>query len=102
MQIGKLTIAQFYLAITGTGTGGSGFYMSLPVTAASGANFRIGSGSYYDASANIAYGFDLFMATTTAVGLVGDWSQASVLGVSPNIAAGNGDNMGGIIIYEAA
>jgi hypothetical protein len=101
VQIGKLVIANFFLSVTGTGTGNNNIAVGLPVTAAR-TNLTLGSGSLFDASAVTSYSGQWFNTTTTACIFVGDWSGQNAWGVAPNVALAVNDLIRGTVIYEAA
>jgi hypothetical protein len=101
VQIGKLVIANFYLTVTGTGTGNNTIAVGLPITAAR-TSLVIGSGSIFDANVTTSYSGQWLNTTTTSCIFVGDWSGQNAWGVTPNLALAANDLIRGTVIYEAA
>ena len=102
-QINKTIIAQMFVVITGTGTSATSIFVSLPVTAAGSEGRSVGSGMFYDASANSIYVVSAQMQTTTTVSLYSDLtSSSSLFGVAPNIALAANDQIRLTFTYEAA
>ena len=102
---GRLIIANFRLAVTGTGTAANAVTVSLPVTAAR-ANMMVGTGSLFDTSASLGYSGNVFLPSATTM----DYRQQGTgtatdnrLGVAGFTAAlASGDGLDGFLMYEAA
>jgi hypothetical protein len=101
VQIGKLVIANFYLAVTGTGTATNAVAVGLPVASAR-TFLTIGSGAIFDANISTSYSGQWFNTTTTACIFIGDWSGAGAWGITPSLALAASDAIRGTVIYEAA
>ena len=102
---GRLIIANFRLAVTGSGTGGNAVTVSLPVTAAR-ANMVVGTGSVFDNSAGLSYSGNVFLASASSM----DYRQHGTgtatdnrLGMAGFTAAlASSDGLDGVLMYEAA
>ncbi len=101
--IGKTCTYRYYLSITGTGTAGTNFTISLPLTSITG-NYFGGFIGWYDSSAAQTYaGGHTFASTTTFSGIKGGaTTPGAYFGTDPNAGLGNGDVVAGTIIYEIA
>ena len=105
-RAGRLIVAKFSLSITGTGTAATDVLISLPVTAASGTTgIRVGDFAMGDASTGFSWFASPYIASTSAMALQRrvDGAAAGFLGTSGFTAAlASGDNLVGLVIYEAA
>ena len=101
-RINKLVIANVRLVVTGAGGAGTGFNVTLPITAASGVGLRICSGSIFDASTSTTYGAVIIATSTTAVQFIGDWSGANFWGNTPNLGLAVNDQIAFSVMYEIA
>lgn len=102
-QIGKTVMVSGIAAVSGTGTTNNQITISLPVTAsASAALTQMGTGYFYDTSANAQYTGVALPASTTAFRLFSQQSGGSPIGQLPNIALGSGDELRWSLTYEAA
>lgn len=99
VQMGKIVSVQVILNITGTGTASNAVEVGLPVTASS--TSFIGSAYLLDANVNNYVGI-CQLATTTTVTLYASASGNTPMGITPNFAFANGDQVRVSITYEAA
>jgi hypothetical protein len=100
-RYGRTIHWSFYLALTASGTAGSGVYLTLPVTA-SATEATAGAGLFFDSSTSTQYGGAWVGTTTTQVLFAGDWAGTGAWGTAPNLAIASGDVLRGQITYEAA
>jgi hypothetical protein len=103
-RYGRLIIATWNLAVTGSGTGSNAVIVSLPVTAAA-ASVVFGSAQVFDTSAAQNYLALPYLASTTTVSLYTTSTDAADprLGLTSFTAAlASGDQITGTAIYEAA
>jgi len=102
MKIGRLVIANVLLAVTGSGTGGNGVKVGLPVTAAQAGNMACGSFWIIDSSAVTNYTGVAELDSTSVVKGVAN-AQSSELGSASFTAAlASGDTVSYAVMYEAA
>ena len=106
IRVGRLVIARFSLAVTGTGTGANAVVIDTPVTpTTNGTGVIIGNGMIFDSSASLLYrGLAFLPPSTSTVRLLGTNSTANAyLGADTFTAAlASGDTIVGELIYEAA
>lgn len=103
-KIGRTVFFQCKLAITGSGTSGNNITVSLPVTAVSATDSRVGQFDFYDSSVVRIYHGSAFLASTTTVkGLRIDTGAISAIGNGdPATGLASGDEININIVYEAA
>ena len=101
VRIGTLVIWSWNISITGAGTAGSAFAMTLPVNPTSTSSRVIGSGAIYDTSTSTPYQAGPYVVSNT-IQFVGDWSGTGSWGVTPNLAVASGDATHGTVMYEVA
>jgi len=101
-QIQKIVIAQCYLTVTGTGTGNSPVYVSLPIAAVSSSGQMTALGFIYDASAASNYTVVGAINSTTRCEFFYTNPSGNVFGQAPNIALGTGDQIRLLFTYEVA
>jgi hypothetical protein len=101
IKLGRLVIAQAYLAITGAGSSATAVTVSLPATAAQSA-LPVGTFYLYDASAGFNYVVPASLASTTTVnGLI--TGTSGVIGTNTFTAAlASGDSVLIDVKYESA
>lgn len=101
-KLGRIAVGHVHLGVTAAGTGGNAITVGLPVAAASFSGTPIiGTFWCYDASTPIGYhGALVLVSTTAAVG----WAsgQSGNIGVTPNFALANSDQVGYSFTYETA
>jgi hypothetical protein len=103
VRLGRTIIANVFLTVTGTGTGGAAVIVSVPV-AASISGYTAGTGKIYDSSATVAYnGTAELVSTTTVRFWPASADSTNVLGVTVFTAAlASSDQVHMHVIYEAA
>jgi hypothetical protein len=106
-RVGRLVFVQCDLTVaSGTGTAANAVLIgSLPYTAASSTFSYVGIGELVDSSASLSYSASVYLASTTAIGLLATASTASDrrLGVNTFTAAlAAGDTIKLVGLYEAA
>jgi hypothetical protein len=101
LQVGKLVIVNFDLAITGSGTGSSSVIVSLPVTPLTAHARMVGSGQILDISTTTSYACSIGIVSGS-LQFYNDASQNSSWGFYPSTALANGDAVNGTVTYEAA
>lgn len=100
IQIGKLVVVQFNLAITGAGSAGNALICSLPITPRRQAAYNtIGTFIYVTSGGTIYTGSAVAVSNGTFQ-LVTN-SQTGYWGVAPSVATANNDNFAGNLTYEA-
>jgi hypothetical protein len=101
-QLGKLIIANIYLAVTGTGTTNNTITVSLPVTAAKSSGI-IGSGTVFDNSLLSHRGSLARLVTTSTFDFIEPASGTlNPVGQTPNFGLASPDTVAAAVIYEAA
>lgn len=104
VRMGRTITAQYFLEVTGTGTGGNNVVVGLPVTAASSSVIPIGFGQLFDSSASLLYRFVARISSTGTVILFATNSTTNgALGTTDFTAAlASGDIITFTVTYEAA
>ena len=104
IRIGRLVIAYWKLAVTGSGTSSNAIFISLPVTASATA-VNIGAAHLYDSSGNLHYTAQPRVNTAADMALyASEQAQSDLrLGVfSFTAGLASGDLLSGTVAYEAA
>lgn len=101
VQIGKTCIAVVRLDVTAAGTTLNPIDVGLPVTASQSQLIRIGIGTFYDASTAITYNGSVQIRSSTLVSILPDVTN-DYIGITPNVALANGDQVSFMIVYEVA
>lgn len=103
IRLADLVIAQFYVDMTGAGTGNNPITLSLPVTA-SAAGFLGGAATVTDATGPTVYPAIVEVGSTTTMQFVKahEGSSGLKIGQDPNFALASGDIVRGFVIYRAA
>ena len=104
-QVGKLTHAQFFVSMTGTGSANLYVTGNLPVTANK-SNYMVGVANLYDSSSGLVYSAEIFLLGTTSFVLVGTSSNLAYLylgdsGSAFTAALASGDQIYGSFTYES-
>jgi len=103
VKIGRLVVANCRLDMTGAGTAGSGFTISVPSVITSAQNgLRVGGAHVFDSSTNTRYTGQAEFVSTTTLAVVGDWAGNGAWGSVPNLALASGDQIGFSVMYETA
>lgn len=97
-RYGRLIVATFNLAVTGSGTTTNNITVSLPVTAAA-AGSGGGAGFILNTGTAFYYGYWNVETTTTIALIAGTGDR---VGTNPNFALAATDVIRGVITYEAA
>jgi hypothetical protein len=100
-RINKLCIYNVRLEVTGAGTTNNAITVTLPLTCASPVVTRVGTGSFYDASAAIVYNGTAQLITTTTVGILPD-AVNNFAGITPNVPLAANDQISFCLAYEVA
>ena len=102
---GRLIIANFRLAVTGSGTGANAVTVTLPVNAAR-ANMVVGTGGVFDSSATLGYSGTVFLPSASSMdyrqhgtGTATD-NRLGIAGFTAGLASG--DVVDAFLMYEAA
>lgn len=103
IRVADLVMMQWYLTMTGAGTGNNTITITLPVTAASTLTTPLGSGAVDDSGTATYPCLPTLASTTTLKFLRSDTTTtSSFIGVDPNFALAVGDVLRGTAIYQAA
>ena len=102
LKVGKLVVVSVNVTATGAGTAGQAIQIRDIPAAAAAANQSgmIGSFTYFD-SGNTNITGTVYGLSTTSVGLQADRDNSPV-GIVPNFAVANNDNLSLTLTYEAA
>ncbi|MFN0088679.1 MAG: hypothetical protein ACKVWR_00195 [Acidimicrobiales bacterium] len=102
MRIGRTVICAGSVAITGTGTASNTVTVSLPVTAASGANIGCGVAHIYDVSAAVNYSDIAILDATTTFAIMAGGTGGRLGNATFTAGLASGDALGWTVTYEAA
>lgn len=105
LQLGKLVMVQYVLAVTGTGTAGSHVNVDLPVTPSTNIVVNQVVGNGHVKLAGTVYPAQTQMeaaATAKTFWVESDITGGGVIGSSPSAALANGDFIRAAFFYEAA
>lgn len=103
-RVGRWIVAQVFMTVTGSGTGGNAVLIGLPVAMAATIGLAIGTGEIFDSSATLVYkGHAIRQAASVVQLRPSNTTTAGVLGADTFTAAlASNDHIALTVMYEAA
>lgn len=102
VKFGRMVNCSGYAAISNAGTAGNALTVSLPIPAATTSGIIIGSGMFYDASADDTYALVVAADTSTTIKFyTSSTTGGTAFGVNPSLAVANTDFLSWEATYEA-
>jgi hypothetical protein len=99
-KIGRYVLVNYYLTVTGSGTGANVIFLGLPLAAATSGLACVGTGMVFDSSASTFWHGPAIVATSTTVKFAA-YNAGNYLGAAGMTAGlASGDILSAFIAYE--